>query len=46
MAVGGLAGGVRRAADGRGIRTALGVLGVGILGVLVVVGCFADRADR
>lgn len=45
-AVGGLAGKVRCAVDGRGIWTTLGVLGAGILGVLVVVRCFVGRADR
>lgn len=46
MAVGGLAGGVRSAVDGRGIWTALGILGVGILGVLIVVSYFSNRSDR
>jgi hypothetical protein len=46
MSVGGLAGGVRCLADGRGIWTALGVFGVGILGVLIVVSYFANHADR
>ena len=46
MAVGGLAGGVRYAVDGRGIWTALGILCVGILGVLIVVSYFVNRDDR
>ncbi|MFF8917043.1 hypothetical protein ACF08M_27930 [Streptomyces sp. NPDC015032] len=37
MAVGGLAGGVRSAVDGKGIWTALGVFGVGVLGVVIVI---------
>ncbi|NJQ02443.1 hypothetical protein [Streptomyces zingiberis] len=37
MAVGGLAGGVRSAMDGNGIWTALGILGVGVLGVVLTV---------
>ncbi|MEU7197015.1 hypothetical protein AB0B04_26390 [Streptomyces xinghaiensis] len=37
MAVGGLAGGVRAAVDGEGIWTALGIFGVGALGVALAV---------
>ncbi|MBD0743972.1 hypothetical protein BG418_20590 [Streptomyces sp. CBMA152] len=46
MAVGGLAGGVRCMADGKGIWTALGTLGVGILGVLIVVSYFVNHENR
>jgi len=37
MAVGGLTGGVRAAVDGKGIWTALGIFGVGVLGVALAV---------
>ncbi|MFF1477024.1 hypothetical protein ACFVYD_05500 [Streptomyces sp. NPDC058301] len=46
MAVGGLAGGVRCLADGKEIWTALGTLGVGILGVLIVVSYFVNHENR
>ncbi|MEU7425054.1 hypothetical protein [Streptomyces sp. NPDC040750] len=46
MSVGGLAGGVRPAVDGKGIWTILGIFGLGILGVLIVVGYFVNQADR
>ncbi|MFB7211461.1 hypothetical protein [Streptomyces sp. NPDC056255] len=37
MAVGGLAGGVRSAMDGKGFWTAVGVFGVGVAGVVLAV---------
>ncbi|WP_405680792.1 hypothetical protein [Streptomyces sp. NBC_01238] len=37
MAVGGLAGGVRSAVDGKGIWTAFGIFGVGVLGVVLTL---------
>ncbi|OKJ99814.1 hypothetical protein AMK26_27940 [Streptomyces sp. CB03234] len=37
MAVGGLAGGVRAAVDGEGVWKALGIFGVGVLGVVLAV---------
>lgn len=37
MAVGGLAGGVRSMADGKGIWTAFGIFGVGVLGVVLTI---------
>ncbi|MEU9321765.1 hypothetical protein [Streptomyces sp. NPDC048295] len=37
MAVGGLAGGVRSAMDGKGIWTAVGIFGVGVAGVVLAV---------
>ncbi|MFC0844782.1 hypothetical protein ACFH04_13840 [Streptomyces noboritoensis] len=46
MAVGGLAGGVRSALDGKGLWTALSILGAGILGVVVVVSYFVNLEDR
>ncbi|MEU2716020.1 hypothetical protein [Streptomyces sp. NPDC007205] len=46
MAVGGLAGGVRSAWDGKGIWTILGTFGLGIFGVLAVVGYFVNWEDR
>ncbi|MGW7525298.1 hypothetical protein [Streptomyces sp. NPDC054783] len=46
MSVGGLAGGVRSTMDGKGIWTALGIFGVGILGLLIVVSYFVNKADR
>ncbi|WP_237546900.1 hypothetical protein [Streptomyces sp. SID161] len=46
MSVGGLAGGVRSAMDGKGIWTDLGIFGVGILGLVIVVSYFVDQAER
>ncbi|MEV0484294.1 hypothetical protein AB0I69_27235 [Streptomyces sp. NPDC050508] len=46
FAVGGLAGGVRSAMDGKGIWTILGTFAVGIFGLLVVVGFFVNYEDR
>lgn len=46
MAVGGLAGGVRSALDGKGIWTIFGTFGLGIFGVLVVVSYFVNYEDR
>ncbi|MFJ5974629.1 hypothetical protein [Streptomyces sp. NPDC093060] len=46
MAIGGLAGGVRGAMDGKGIWTILGTFGAGILGVLIVVSYFVNYSDR
>ncbi|MBM7443234.1 hypothetical protein [Streptomyces sp. HB132] len=37
MSVGGLAGGVRAALDGKGIGTTLGIFGIGILGLIFAV---------
>ncbi|MFD5190654.1 hypothetical protein ACFWMU_21325 [Streptomyces sp. NPDC058357] len=37
MAVGGLAGGVRSLVDGKGIWTAFGIFGVGVLGVVLTI---------
>lgn len=37
MAVGGLAGGVRSIVDGKGIWTAFGIFGVGVLGVVLTI---------
>lgn len=37
IAVGGLAGGVRSAMDGKGIWTAAGIFGVGVAGVVLAV---------
>jgi hypothetical protein len=42
FAVGGLAGGVRSALDGKGIWTILGLFGLGIFGLLVVVSYFVN----
>ncbi|MEU4346953.1 hypothetical protein [Streptomyces sp. NPDC023838] len=44
--VGGLAGGVRSALDGKGISTILALFGMGILGVLTVVSYFVNYEDR
>jgi hypothetical protein len=46
FAVGGLAGGVRSALDGKGIWTILGLFGLGIFGLLVVVSYFVNYEDR
>jgi hypothetical protein len=46
FAVGGLAGGVRSAMDGKGIWTILGTFAVGIFGLLVVVSFFVNYEDR
>ncbi|GGJ14081.1 hypothetical protein GCM10010121_025840 [Streptomyces brasiliensis] len=46
MSVGGLAGGVRSAMDGKGIWTILGIFGVDIPGVAIGVGYFVNQADR
>ncbi|MFI6057335.1 hypothetical protein [Streptomyces sp. NPDC051286] len=37
MAVGGLAGGVRSVVNGKGIWTAFGIFGVGVLGVVLTL---------
>ncbi|MEV7236972.1 hypothetical protein AB0N06_24320 [Streptomyces sp. NPDC051020] len=37
MALGGLAGGVRSAVDGKGIWTSFGIFGVGVLGVFLTI---------
>ncbi|MEV4444746.1 MULTISPECIES: hypothetical protein [Streptomyces] len=46
MAVGGLAGGVRSALDGKGIWTILGTFALGIFGLLIVVSFFVNYEDR
>lgn len=46
MSVGGLAGGVRSALDGKGIWTILGTFAVGIFGLLIVVSYFVNYEDR
>ncbi|MFF2511593.1 hypothetical protein [Streptomyces sp. NPDC058086] len=46
FAVGGLAGGVRSALDGKGIWTILGTFAVGIFGLLIVVSFFVNYEDR
>ncbi|MET8288137.1 hypothetical protein ABZV80_23195 [Streptomyces sp. NPDC005132] len=46
MSVGGLAGGVRSALDGKGIWTILGTFAVGIFGLLIVVSFFVNYEDR
>ncbi|MFJ9821490.1 hypothetical protein ACIRU3_40830 [Streptomyces sp. NPDC101151] len=46
MAVGGLAGAVRSAMDGKGIWTILGTFGLGIVGVLIAVSYFVNYEDR
>lgn len=42
MAVTGLAGGARWALDGGGIWKALGMVGVGVLGIVIVVSYFVN----
>ncbi|MFD7339610.1 hypothetical protein ACFV98_26895 [Streptomyces violascens] len=46
VSVGGLAGGARWALDGGGIWKALGMVGVGVLGVLIVLSYFVNLDKR
>ncbi|MFD7494649.1 hypothetical protein ACFV8T_19885 [Streptomyces sp. NPDC059832] len=44
--VGGIAGAVRGAADGMGLLKVLGLLAIGVLGVLLTVGCVVNYAKE
>lgn len=46
MAVGGLVGGVRSAMEGEGIWKALGILGVGVLGVALCIAWIVTYAEE